>query len=71
MNVTQETARHPRGILHLLRLNGPGTNIFRPEVIRRNIGVAYEVYKPMTAILYGSIVRNEDNKELLNYVSPR
>ena len=43
MNVTHDTAIIPMGIYHLPRLNGPGTNCFLPDVIIKNIGIAYEV----------------------------
>ena len=45
----------PMGMYHFPRLKGPGTNPSRPEVIRRKIGVTYEVYKPMTAALFSGI----------------
>lgn len=51
MNVTQATAIDPIGVDHRPRVKGPGTSLFRPDVIRRNIGVVYEVYNPMTEAL--------------------
>lgn len=32
-------------------LNGPEINLSRPDVIRRKMGVAYDVYNPMTDAL--------------------
>jgi len=39
------------GRYHFPRWNGPGLSLSRPDVILRNIGVAYEVYNPMTEAL--------------------
>lgn len=43
MKDTHATAILPQGMYHFPRLNGPGTSLSRPEVIRKNIGVAYDV----------------------------
>jgi len=43
INDTHETAIAPIGVAHLPRLNGPGTSLSLPEVIRRKIGAAYDV----------------------------
>ena len=43
INVTQETATMPMGMYHLPSENGPGWRRFRPEVMRRKIGVTYDV----------------------------
>lgn len=43
MKVTHATAIAPIGTHHLPRLNLPGTNVSRPDVIRRKMGVAYDV----------------------------
>lgn len=51
MNTTQTTATEPIGVDHRPRVKGPGTSLFRPEVIRRNMGVVYEVYRPITDAL--------------------
>lgn len=51
MNDTHAIATIPRGVVHRPRLNGPGTNVLRPEVMRRKMGVMYERYSPITAIL--------------------
>ena len=51
IKATQETAIIPMGRYHLPRVNGPGTSLSRPEVIRRKMGVAYEVYNPITDAL--------------------
>lgn len=40
MNATQETETIPTGIYHEPRLKGPETKLCRPEVMRKNIGVA-------------------------------
>lgn len=40
------------GKYHFPRLKGPGTSLSRPEVMRNNIGVAYDTYNPITADLY-------------------
>lgn len=39
MKQTQATAMIPRGMYHLPRVKGPGTSLFLPEVMRKNIGV--------------------------------
>ena len=54
---TQDTATTPIGMYHRPRVNGPGTSLSRPEVMRRKMGVTYEVYKPITA-------------ELVDWISP-
>ena len=51
MNTTQTTAVEPIGVDQRPRVKGPGTSLFRPEVIRRNMGVVYEVYNPITEAL--------------------
>jgi hypothetical protein len=37
---THATAMMPIGKYHFPRVNGPGTSLFRPEVIRRKMGAA-------------------------------
>ena len=39
MKQTHATAMIPRGMYHLPRVKGPGTSLFLPEVMRKNIGV--------------------------------
>lgn len=51
MNATQAHATVPIGTAHFPSENGPGLNLFRPEVMRRNTGATYERYKPITADL--------------------
>ena len=51
MNDTHDTATAPMGKYHFPSENGPGTSLSLPEVIRRNMGVTYDVYRPMTAEL--------------------
>lgn len=51
MKVTQDTAIMPIGMYHRPSENGPGTSLFLPDVIRKNIGVTYDPYKPITAEL--------------------
>lgn len=51
MKETHATAITPIGVAHLPRVKGPGTNLSLPEVMRRNMGAAYEVYNPITEAL--------------------
>ena len=51
-NVTHATAMMPMGMYQRPSVNGPGTSLSRPEVIRRKMGAAYEVYSPITADLF-------------------
>lgn len=51
MKATHDTATMPTGMYHLPSVKGPGENAFRPEVIRRNMGVAYDTYRPITDAL--------------------
>lgn len=51
MKTTHDTAIMPIGMYHLPSVNHPGESAFRPEVIRRKMGVAYDTYKPTTAAL--------------------
>lgn len=51
MNKTQAVAIVPIGVAHLPRLKGPGTNCFFPEVMRKAMGIAYDVYSPVTDAL--------------------
>lgn len=51
MNATHEHAMAPMGKYHLPSENGPGTSRFLPDVMRRKMGVTYEVYKPITDAL--------------------
>lgn len=39
------------GMYQRPNLNGPEINLSRPDVIRRKMGVAYDVYNPMTDAL--------------------
>ena len=48
MKDTHETAIAPIGTAQRPKLNGPGTNLSLPDVIRRNMGAAYDVYRPIT-----------------------
>ena len=50
-NDTHATAMMPIGMYHLPRVNGPGTSLSRPDVMRKKMGAAYDVYRPMTAEL--------------------
>jgi hypothetical protein len=43
IKVTHATAMMPMGMYHFPRVNVPGTSLFRPEVIRRRMGVAYDM----------------------------
>lgn len=43
INDTHATATTPIGKNHLPRVKLPGTNLSRPDVIRRKMGVAYDV----------------------------
>lgn len=43
MKDTHATAIAPTGVAQCPRLNGPGTNLSLPEVMRRKIGAAYDV----------------------------
>ena len=51
MKVTHATAMIPTGMYHLPSENGPGWRRFRPDVMRRKIGVTYDVYRPITDAL--------------------
>lgn len=51
MKVTHDTAIMPTGMYHLPSVKNPGESAFRPEVIRRKMGVAYDTYKPITDAL--------------------
>ncbi len=68
MNDTHATATMPMGKYHFPRLKGPGTNLSRPDVMRKSIGAAYETYKPITADLDVShrcqIAPTSDNVQL-------
>lgn len=55
MKATHETAMIPTGRYHFPNEKGPGTSLSRPEVMRRKIGTAYEVYNPITAALQVSL----------------
>lgn len=33
------------------QVKGPGTSLSRPEVMRKKIGAAYDVYRPITEAL--------------------
>ena len=44
----EPTATTPIGKYHLPSVNGPGTSFSRPEVIRRKMGVTYEMYSAIT-----------------------
>ena len=50
-NITHETATMPIGRYHFPKENGPGTSLFLPEVMRSSMGVAYELYRPITEAL--------------------
>jgi hypothetical protein len=50
MTTTHATATHPMKRLYFPKLKGPGTNVFLAIVMRKNIGSAYEMYKPIVAI---------------------
>lgn len=43
MKDTHATAIAPIGVDHLPRLKGPGTNLSFPEVMRKNMGAAYDM----------------------------
>jgi hypothetical protein len=43
IKVTHATAIAPIGTNHLPRVKLPGTNVSRPDVIRRKMGAAYDV----------------------------
>lgn len=51
INVTQAQAMLPMGRYHRPSENGPGMSLSLPEVMRRKIGVAYDVYMPITDAL--------------------
>ena len=51
MKATHDTAMMPTGRYHLPSVKNPGVSAFRPEVIRRKMGVAYDTYKPITDAL--------------------
>lgn len=51
MKATHDTATMPTGMYHLPSVKGPGDSAFRPEVILRKMGVAYDTYKPITDAL--------------------
>ena len=42
-NCTHATAMMPSGMYHLPNVNGPGTSLFLPDVMRRKIGAEYEM----------------------------
>jgi len=42
-NVTHETAMTPTGVDQRPKLNGPGSSLLRPDVMRKNMGVEYDV----------------------------
>lgn len=49
--VINKTQRHeivPKGTAHAPRRKCPGTNLSRPDVMRKKTGTAYEIYNPMT-----------------------
>lgn len=52
IKATHAQAMLPIGTHHFPRENGPGTSLFLPEVMRRKMGVLYDVYMPMTDALW-------------------
>ena len=49
MKSTQTTAIVPMGLLHFPRFHGPGLNE-SPARNRRNVGITYAIYSPITAM---------------------
>ncbi len=56
--LTQAMAIVPEAIDHLPSENGPGLNVFRPDVTRKTIGVMYDIYSAMTDALSPDVSRN-------------
>ena len=51
IKLTHATATIPIGMYHFPREKGPGCSLLRPDVMRRKIGVTYDVYRPITDAL--------------------
>jgi len=66
MKATHDTATTPTGRYHLPSVKNPGDSAFRPEVIRRKMGVAYDTYRPIT-----DAPASEDNAAVENPRRPQ
>ena len=58
----------PIGLYHIPKENGPGSNVCRPEVSRRKIGVTYEMYRAMTVALKIRVISCE---EMISHMTPQ